>query len=74
MVIIDKNYILRDRIIKKGGDISKEIKKVTWKVLSLRITEDLVESIDNHLKSRVGTSRNSWMLDAIQQKLKKEME
>jgi len=53
----------------------KEVKnksKDTWHLFSLRIRQDLLDEIDDVLEKRVGISKTAWILEAIQQKLKRK--
>lgn len=43
-----------------------------WTIISIRITKDLIEEINLSRKPRIGVSRNLWVLESIQEKLKKE--
>jgi hypothetical protein len=69
----------RDEIILKGGkvaaDSEEEIatkRKIQWTNLCLRITTNMVGQIDFLLEERIGISRTAWILEAIQEKLKKD--
>jgi predicted HicB family RNase H-like nuclease len=64
---------VRKQIISKGGSVfSDKNAEEEWTTVSLRITKELIETIDKELKERIGISRNAWILEAIQQKIKRE--
>lgn len=50
----------------------KERKKADWTNIQLRISTDLIEKIGSILKERKGLSRNAWILEAIQEKIKRD--
>jgi predicted HicB family RNase H-like nuclease len=52
---------------------AKEVKekKDNWTMISLRLPESLLEMIDANREDRFGVSRNTWILECIQEKLKK---
>jgi len=59
-------------IIEKGGELSSiSNDRPKWKTMPLRISIPLLEELNEDLKSRIGMSRNAWILEAIQEKLKK---
>lgn len=61
-----------DEFLEKGGSVIEEKKPREWVNFDLRIRGDLLRSIELKLKSRVGLSRTAWILEAIQEKLKRE--
>ncbi len=65
-----------EQVIEKGADVTsdKKIDKENWVIFSLRIRTDLLEKIDNRLHNRLGMKKTSWILEAIQEKLKREDE
>lgn len=63
--IIDKgSYVAADRM-KRGNK---------YYILNLRIHNELNEMIDDALTERIGLSKTAWILEAIQDKLKKNNE
>ena len=61
-------------VIEKGGNVAadKEIpQKVEWKSFNLRLRDDISDQIDEALLDRVGLSKTAWILEAIQEKLKR---
>lgn len=63
-----------DKVISQGGHVSADQKKGGWISIQLRLSNDMIESIGSSLKDRIGLSRNAWILEAIQEKLKRENE
>lgn len=61
-----------DKVIAQGGHVSADQKKDGWISIQLRLSSEMIESIGATLKERVGLSRNAWILEAIQEKLKRE--
>jgi hypothetical protein len=60
-----------EEIINKGAGVAADKEKPKkWVNFTLRIRSDLLEKIDKELESRVGMSKTSWILEAIQEKLK----
>lgn len=63
-----------DEMIERGGhvqaDISEKNKK-EWVNFCLRIQKEMLEDIDKILENRVGISKTGWILEAIQEKLKR---
>lgn len=63
-----------EKIIEKGGSVTADKMKNENKyyILNLRIHTELNERIEEALKERLGTSKTAWILEAIQDKLKKD--
>lgn len=63
-----------DEVINRGGNVSadKAEEKKDWKVFGLRLRKDLEDEIEGCLESRIGISKTGWILEAIQEKLKRE--
>jgi len=61
-----------DKMISKGAlvreDVKEEDKKSTH--LNFRIPTEMLTKVNNALRERVGISRNGWLLEAIDEKLK----
>lgn len=73
----DRDF-LTDAFIKSGGKTTKESEKnpdtnmLDFR-LTLRIESKMIQKIDHQRKKRVGVfSRNSWILEAIEEKLNSE--
>lgn len=64
-------------IINRGGDVAHEKKSGAgtkeWIYINLRIRKDLADGMEKMLEDRVGMSRTSWILEAIQEKIKKDL-
>lgn len=60
-------------IIDRGGDViaDKKEDKKEWHLFTLRIRKDISQKIDEALEERIGISKTAWILEAIQEKLKK---
>lgn len=65
-----------EAIINKGGTVGEEepkrksTSKKKLQRVHVRIPESFLEEIDEAVEKRIGMSRNSWILEAIQEKLK----
>ncbi len=63
--------ISKEEIINKGAPVLSDMEdKPKWTSISLRITSQMISEIDAILRDRIGISRNGWILEAIQEKLK----
>jgi hypothetical protein len=69
-----KDNSLSEKLICRGDLVNEDQKKQTikWCSLHLRLPEVFLEKIDEVLKNRFSISRTAWILEAIQEKLKKE--
>ncbi len=65
-----------EKVINQGGRVAADQeKKEEWVAIQLRISNDMIKEIGSILKyKRKGLSRNAWILEAIQEKLRKEVE
>lgn len=66
----------REKFISGGGLViadvaNKESDEEKWLKILLRIRSDLVDEIDTLIKNRVGLTRTGWILEAIQEKIKR---
>lgn len=65
-----------DKFISKGAHVMEDNKEVSskkeWTNINLRIPVDMLKQIDDALNDRIGISRTGWILQAIQENLKKE--
>jgi hypothetical protein len=63
-------------IISRGGAVSADhedlCSPVITKSLCLRMPLEMLNQIDSSVKKRIGLPRTVWILEAIQEKLKKE--
>jgi hypothetical protein len=58
------------KVIDKGSDVSfDKISNREWINFSLRIRKDLLKGIDSAIEKRIGMTKTSWILEAIQEKL-----
>jgi len=46
--------------------------KREWSFFCLRVPTDIVAKIDDILYERIGLTKNGWILEAIQEKLKRD--
>lgn len=58
-------------LISKGARVKEDDKEKKWSHVNLRIPSELLNNIDEVLDDRFGISRNGWILEAIQEKLKR---
>lgn len=65
-----------EKVIEKGGNVSadKMISGKEWSIFGLRLREDVSIQIDNLLENRIGMSKTAWILEAIQEKIKRSRE
>ncbi len=65
-----------EMIIEKGGSVvaDKVDKKKEWRNFLLRLRQDIFDRIDLDIENRPGLSKNDWIREAIQEKLKRENE
>jgi len=79
MVMAEKSVLRRpqdiDTVINRGGSsaASQEENKEKERIFNLRVPESLVEQVDTLRKRRTGKiSRNTWILEAIEDKVARE--
>ncbi len=63
-----------DELISKGAPVNEDMKKnvESWVMINLRLPSWMLQEIDSIMESRVGMSRNAWLLEAINDKIKQE--
>jgi len=64
-----------DAVINRGGSsaASQEEDREKERIFNLRVPESLVEKVDTLRKRRTGKiSRNTWILEAIEEKAERE--
>ena len=64
-----------DAVINRGGSsaAAQEDTKPKERIFNLRVPESLVEEVDALRKQRTGKiSRNTWILEAIEDKIERE--
>jgi len=62
-------------IIEKGGSVpaEKTVKSKSEQTVNLRLPEDLLDEIDNLVGARrVKTSRHTWLMEAVVEKIDRE--
>jgi hypothetical protein len=60
----------RRRFIEKGGSVVSDVKETSsWTNICLRIPRKMVSDIDDIVIGRVGFTRTTWILQALQEKL-----
>lgn len=68
----DTNQSQINAVISKGGSVAKKAKAGSQKIL-IRIPGDLLDRVDTDLDARpLKTPRNTWILEAILEKLKRQ--
>lgn len=65
-----------EELLSKGAPVREDMVEVEkeeskWTHLNFRVPTQMLKKVDEALKDRVGISRNGWMLEAIDEKLKK---
>lgn len=69
-----------DALIRKGGSVAGEAETETGKgakttSVILRVPSDIIERVDSAVKARrIKTPRHTWLLEAIHEKLDRELE
>ena len=63
----------REEVIEKGGHVSADLEsdKKQWVNFTLRIRKDMLQDIDEALERTVGISKTGWILQSIQEKLRR---
>lgn len=69
-----KEPISLEEIINRGGEVvaDKARYKKEWVNFCLRVPAKLLIEIDNVIEERIGISKTVWILEAIQEKLRKD--
>lgn len=64
-----------DALIEKGAKVKEdrvqESKK--WTYMNLRIAVEMINQVDEAVSERVGITRTGWILEAIHEKIKREL-
>lgn len=58
--------------IEAGSQVKSDKKRIYKRQVLVYIPEDFLSSVDDHIKKRIGLSRNAWIVEAIQEKMEKE--
>lgn len=62
-----------EKVISKGGGVVSDVEiKSKWTNFTLRIKSEMLADIDKALKDIAGLSKTGFILQAIQEKLKKK--
>ena len=64
----------RSKVIEKGGAVSSDAKEKKYLTFTCRMTWKMRNEINEALERTVGLSATGWVLQAIQEKLKREKE
>lgn len=65
-----------EQIIERGGEVAADKEPVSekdWKQFNIRLRNDLSRQIDQLLLDRPGLSKTVWILEAINEKIKREV-
>lgn len=71
---VDRNQVSSDALkyISEGASVRLDaVTQKSKKILSLRISSEFLERIDNMVNKRMGLTRNAWIVEAIQEKLER---
>ena len=61
------------QVINRGGSSTKAMDEKKERIFNLRVPEEMVEKVDALRKARIGqVSRNTWILEAIEDKIERE--
>jgi hypothetical protein len=66
------DYTLK-KIISRGGDVTQDSKE-KWIRLHIRVTSEMISQIHDILDDRPGIPRTLWVLEAIQEKIKRDQD
>lgn len=62
----------REKFISNAERKEPKEKKYQWVKMLLRVRDDFVKHIDEQIKDKIGATRTSWILEAIQEKMRRE--
>jgi predicted HicB family RNase H-like nuclease len=63
-----------DQVINRGGSSHSSSDNKKERIFNLRVPDELVVKVDALRKKRTGqVSRNTWILEAIEDKIEKEL-
>ena len=62
-----------DALIDKGAKVKEDkiAESKKWAFINIRIPVDMLDCVDDFVEGRVGITRTGWILEAIQEKLKR---
>lgn len=71
--VLGGNSISREEMISRAGRVSADnvSDNEEWSHFCLRIPKKMLQEIDQALKSRIGIKKTGYILEAIQEKLRK---
>lgn len=71
--MVIKKRVEIEKVIGKGGHVGADLEadKSEWTNFTLRIKSSMSKEIDEALKETVGISKTGWILQAIQEKLRR---
>jgi hypothetical protein len=63
-----------DALISRGAKVKEDhaTDKKKWTYINVRISVDMLNSVDDAVDNRVGITRTGWILEAIHEKTKRE--
>lgn len=62
---------LIDRGAPVKGEIQHQKEEKKWRIINLRISEEMISDVDEAVSERVGITRTGWILEAIDEKIKR---
>lgn len=68
-MVVKKRMELK-KVIDKGAEVKADTRK-DWTNFTLRIKGDMLQEIEDAMEGTVGISKTGWILQAIQDKLRK---
>ena len=69
---LDKKTVDIDALIEKGASVKQDASVKKWTIFNVRIPSDMLNCVDYRVLKRIGLSRTGWVLEAIQEKLKRD--
>lgn len=72
--MVIKKKIEIEKVIERGGHVGADLEtdRKEWTNFTLRIKNDMLREIDEAMQDTVGISKTGWILQAIQEKLRKK--
>jgi hypothetical protein len=69
--LLREQNVNTDALISKGALVREDRKPTKKHVVNLHIPSNMLESITEAMKDRVGISRMGWILEAIHEKIQR---
>jgi len=70
---IEKAEIDIDELLSKGAPVKEDIvlekEESKWSNVNFRLPTEMLQTVDEVLRDRVGISRNGWLQEAVNEKL-----